>query len=317
MKSVKTSQRRKITAGKMRDTALLFSAFAILTGPAASQGESSSEESQRWVPAFAIQSHLISQQAEGSLQSSQRPPDTPGSVTSDDGWLVDPSIGLSFELSTPQFAEVFGRPRAFAHAGASYTIGSAVTLAQEGAPGEFVEPPVDPLQDFRPDLVQLLEAKTVTGQGTRNRAETQPLVISAGAGIAFSFDLRGRRVRLKPSLEYIREDIEGSGEMRNAAGTRSSVGGVVVVPFEYTVLSSSQKKTLHGLGGGLEIEMDATRAGDFLLSIFASGQVYSRLGDRSLAFTRSDGTHTASWSVEMDRVLYRGGVGLRFRYLPE
>ena len=46
MKSVKTSQRCKITAGKMRDTALLFSAFAILTGPAASQGESSGEESE-------------------------------------------------------------------------------------------------------------------------------------------------------------------------------------------------------------------------------------------------------------------------------
>ena len=271
MKSVKTSQRCKITAGKMRDTALLFSAFAILTGPAASQGESSGEESQRWVPAFAIQSHLISQRAKGSLESSQRPPDAPGSVTSDDGWLVDPSIGLSFELSTPQFAEVFGRPRAFAHAGASYAIGSTLTLAQEGAPGEFVEPPIDPT---RPDLVQRITAEAVAGQGTRNRAEIQPLVISAGAGVAFSFDLRGRRVRLKPSLEYIREDIEGSGEMRNAAGIRSSVGGVVVVPFEYTVLSSSQKKTLHGLGGGLEIEMDATRAGAFLISIFAGGQVY-------------------------------------------
>jgi len=317
MKSVKTSRRCKVDAGKMRGAALLFCAFSILTGAATSRAESSSEESQRWVPAFAIQSHLISQRAKGSLESSQRPPDAPGSVTSDDGWLVDPSIGLSFELSTPQFAEVFGRPRAFAHAGASYAIGSTLTLAQEGAPGEFVEPPIDPLDPTRPDLVQRITAEAVAGQGTRNRAEIQPLVISAGAGVAFSFDLRGRQVRLKPSLEYIREDIEGSGEMRNAAGIRSSVGGVVVVPFEYTVLSSSQKKTLHGLGGGLEIEMDATRAGAFLISIFAGGQVYSRLGDRSLEFSSSDGTHTASWSVEMDRTLYRGGVGLRFRYLPE
>ena len=157
----------------------------------------------------------------------------------------------------------------------------------------------------------------MVGQGTRTSAETQPLAISAGAGVAFSFDIGERRVRLKPSFEYVREQIEGTGEMRNVSGTRESVDGVVQVPFDKTLLFGSRKKTLHGLGGGLEIEMDAAKVGAFDLSIFAGAQVYRLLGDRSFEFASSEGTNTTSWSVTVDRLLYQAGVGLRFRYLPK
>ena len=49
------------------------------------------------------------------------------------------------------------------------------------------------------------------GIGSETTAEVQPMVIAAGAGIAFSFDLFGRRVRIKPSAEYLREEIDFTG----------------------------------------------------------------------------------------------------------
>jgi len=111
--------------------------------------------------------------------------------------------------------------------------------------------------------------------------------------------------------------VEGMGLMQNVSGQRISVDGVVVTPFDYTILSGKKKKTLHGLGGGLEIEMDAARAGPIALSIFADTQLYSLLGNRSLEFSSSEGVNSTDWSVTVDRLMYRAGVGLRFRYLPE
>jgi len=303
-------QWRKIDSLTRRRGVGFGCALLVLSWSAGVRAEPSTDEIERWVPAFAIENHIVSQRAEGFLQSSQRPPDAPGSPMSGVGRLADPSMGLSFELMTPGLLNIPGRPRAFLHGGASYTFASTVPLVQEGAPGELIETPVDP------EGTQSEPPATVIGQGTRTSAEIQPLAISAGAGVAFSFDIGARRVRLKPSFEYVREQIEGSGEMLNVSGTRESLDGVVQVPFDKTRLFGSRKKTLHGLGGGLEIEMDAAQAGPFDLSIFAGARVYGLLGDRSFEFASREGDNTTSWSVTADRLLYQAGVGLRFRYLP-
>lgn len=309
--------RRPFASRAQRVALVLYLAIACLPWPTASRGDSPKQSFERWVPSFAIRSDIISQLSDGTVQSNLRPPDDPGSVTSGDERLVDPSIGLSIELQTPSLADVLGQPSAFVHAGASYFVGSRVTVAQEGAPGEFIEPPVDPLDPSRPNLEQQVSAQAVSGQGSRVSAELQPLVVSAGAGIALTFRIWERQIRLKPSFEYIREEIEASGTMRNAAGVRRSVGGVVETPFDYTVLSGSKKKEMHGIGGGLSVELDAARIGALQLSIFADAQVYSLLGGRKVEFSREEGGNSANWSVTLDRTLYRGGVGLRFRYLPE
>ena len=292
--------------------------MAILLWPPSSWGDSSDVELDRWLPSLAIRSYIISQSTEGSLLSNQRPQDAPGSPLSGDGRLADPGMGVAIEVMTPALVRLPGSPRAFLHGGASYTFASKLTLVQEGAPGELVETPVDPFDPANPSpQTQSEPPQTVIGQGTRTSAETGPLSISAGAGIAFSFDIAGRRVRLKPSFEYFREEVEGTGLMQNVSGQRISVDGVVVTPFDYTILSGKKKKTLHGLGGGLEIEMDAARAGPIALSIFADTQFYSLLGNRSLEFSSTDGVNSTDWSVTVDRLMYRAGVGLRFRYLPE
>ena len=86
-------------------------------------------------------------------------------------------------------------------------------------------------------------------------------------------------------------------------------------------MQGSGKKTYHGIGPGLEVELDTARAGPFMLTIFLSGQAYKILGDRVVSFTGSFSDvyrdETADWRFEKAAWSYRAGVGLRFRWLPE
>ena len=78
--------------------------------------------------------------------------------------------------------------------------------------------------------------------------------------------------------------------------------------------------TQDGLGPGLELEIDAGRMGHMGFSVFIGGQAYRLLGSRDTRFTGSftdaTSTETATFSVEIDPWLVRGGVGLRVRWLP-
>ena len=63
--------------------------------------------------------------------------------------------------------------------------------------------------------------------------------------------------------------------------------------------------------------MDTVRLGPFVLAVFANGQAYRLLDDRNIDLSApTDGTNTAEWDVKLDREIYRGSVGLRFRYFP-
>jgi hypothetical protein len=58
-----------------------------------------------------------------------------------------------------------------------------------------------------------------------------------------------------------------------------------------------------------------------MLTVFLSAQAYALLGDRKVNFSDSQtdafGTESASWRFEPDEWLYRGAVGIRFRWLPK
>ena len=60
------------------------------------------------------------------------------------------------------------------------------------------------------------------------------------------------------------------------------------------------------------------RMGPFLLSIYAAGRGYHFLGDLddTLTATNEFG-ETATWTFEKESWAWRGGVGLRFRLIPE
>jgi predicted alpha/beta hydrolase len=92
---------------------------------------------------------------------------------------------------------------------------------------------------------------------------------------------------------------------------------VLVEDFQFISLTRSQTKTLHGLGGGLEIETEMARNRFGRLALTFGAHVYHVLGDRRFDFTASDGEHTARWKATLDPLVYRFGVGFRFRFLPD
>lgn len=336
------------------------------------------DETQRWVPAFALFSGVFGQQAEGSVQSgtvsfqrTSRPirnvpgvtcPPAPTPLPT--GWqcpplprepaplvttpvtnlirpsaadhdlFVTPFVGLSIEMMTPGFQEVPGRPRLFLHHDASLAFSATRYLAKQGVPGPFVFP--DPVP---PGTAE----GQVDGQGSATQGEVKTLTVSAGVGPAFTIDVWERRLRIKPSFEYFREEIEVTGVVRRVLQTDSgrqvinnnqvvfpTIPDYPVVPtgFFPLVVQGSETKTFHGIGPGLEVELDTARAGPFMLSVFTAGQAYRMLGDRDIeidasttltdpAFTPNPQTVTAQFDFHKHAWTYRGGVGLRFRWLPE
>jgi hypothetical protein len=312
--------------------------------PEAAGGErKEKDETQRWVPAFSIYSGVLLQNAEGAVFSggiegpcairdtnfdtlhcerqirptippvgrNEEPPPIEFVTTTGDDLMVAPFVAGSLELMTPGLTSVPGRPRLFVHADAAASFSFTRDLAKESFAGEFE---VAPNVDFPNE-------QTILGQGSTLTAEVKPLLISAGTGVAFTVDAWDRRLRIKPSVEYLREEIEVTGVVK-----RQVYDGSVEVPttedfpdgFRAIELSGSKKDVFHGLGPGLEIEADAGRAGPLVLAVYVAGQAYAFLGDLEMEFSdTNEFDETATWRFEKERWGYRAGVGLRFRWVPE
>jgi hypothetical protein len=306
------------------------------------------DETERWVPSFSVYSGVLVQSADGQLVSSrilgecadpppgQIPPDPahcqqqirptappsdvplPSVTISGDDLMVTPFVGGSLELMTPGLTSLPGRPRLFVHGDAAASFSATRDLAKEGVPDAFAV-----AEDLRDE--DFLKESTILGQGSTTSAELRPLVISAGAGVAFTLEAWERRIRIKPSVEYLREEIEVKGVVHRAVQTRyvpaPKAGDFLPDDpdgFRLIKLSGSHKQAFHGVGPGLEIELDTRRAGPFMLAVYASGNAYAFLGDRDVEFSdANEFEETATWRFEKNEWALRGFVGLRFRWVPE
>jgi hypothetical protein len=340
------------------------------------------DETQRWVPAIALQSTALGQKAEGSVDSSStityeylvqqvgnfRNPvpwplvverslregkvnffDPPSSIFPTDlipgtpqnpgglvlpaagsNLLLTPTVGMAVELMTPGLQEVPGRPRLFLHGDASTAFSVERSFGREGVPEGAEFPPAA--------VTELASEVEVKGIGSITGAELRTLLLSGGVGVAFTLDAWERRLRIKPSVEYLRQRIDVRGRLlrafRQHTGARAQGAARPVVPavFIPTIdLEANDTLTSYGIGPGLELEMDAARAGPVVLSLFVSGQAYRMLGERDVhledsaevpvpdANSGTDATQpvSAKWDFHLHSWAYRGGLGLRFRWLPE
>jgi len=153
-------------------------------------------------------------------------------------------------------------------------------------------------------------------------------------------------------VEYMREETRVTGNVLVAQTVRVGRAATPPVPpnpalpainstFRFIEIQGQESKWFNGVGPGLEIEMDAARAGPFMMTLYLSGQAYHWIGDRTvtidpgelsvsysgpgLAFPPPIGfdpatvpnNETADWGYKRNRWGYRGGVGIRFRWQPE
>jgi len=270
--------------------------------------EGRTPEERRWVPGVSFFSMGLPEDRSALAMS--------GSLGREKGESVGfPwSVGGSLELATPVLADVPGRPRLYVHGDVGYAFDVDDPVLSSGDPGE------PPRVTGNPQTVQGIE-----NVGQSIRVEAVPLVLSGGVGAVMQFDVWDRTYRLRPSLEWIfrRDEIEsilGAGE--------NVVGGSQCGPCQTLFLRSQTEKGFHSLGPGIELEVDAARAGDFLVAFFASGRVFRILGDRKAeltttgTFERTDGqpsTTADSFRIRYEREPwhYRFGVGVRLMWSPE
>jgi hypothetical protein len=312
-------------------------ALLALAASAPARAEQGSEdELLRWVPALAFSFDNLGHKASGAIQTNnvQGPPLTDGGclvtvlgTPSRNGTLcpdspfpvtnpssstdtdIVPIVNASLELSTPRLFRALFSPRLFVHGDAAISFAFERNLAGERKPGPFF---TDPLQPTDFDIAE----GSVGGQGSRAKLQLRPFVIGAGGGIAFTMSLFGRTLRLKPSFEYLREEFDLIASVHRAVKQRSPT--ISFGDFRLIDLHTSSTETLHGLGGGLELELDASRFGPLGMSIFILGRGYRYTGNLNHTFYQANQYGEAAvWRFELDPWSWRAGVGVRFRWLPE
>jgi hypothetical protein len=280
----------------------------------AESGGSSHRESnaESWLPAVGFLLAVDSQEGVGSASSSAR------ISIEEDGTILTPLVGLEAELMTPSLFSSLGSPRLFVRGGATRAFDVERTIVQEGSVGEITIPVIDPDGDGNPD--QRTPIAAVGGQGTLLRTQVQPWGFMAAAGLAFELPFLGdgaRMVRIKPSIEYRREQLRVTAFL----GGAESIDLSELCPCRSVNLEATSKRTLHAIGPGLEVEMDTGHIRSSSVTIYGAFRAYRVIDGRSINVDRvgefDDGTPVSlGGRFRRDRWSYRFGVGLRLRWNP-
>ena len=288
--------------------------ISILTTLAQASWGQETDELDYWIPSFGVYMGALQQNVDGIAQSTVRPPADPNNDPPDDptipgtpitgsSTVLDPDVGLELELMSPGAKFLPGSPRLFVRGRVANIFGVEYKTVEEKSPGNLVFP----------DNIDI-EATAVSGQGTRGTYESDALSFGASAGVAFTTEWMGRRLRWKPSFEYMRHSVTAKGALKHLC--TSATPGCLVSDREFLLLKREENRRLDSIGGGLELEMDTLRAGPFVISVFLNGQVYRLLSDPDIEMSASLDGDSVIWSFEIDRTLYRGTIGARFRLVP-
>jgi len=300
--------------------------FLFVAFPASTVAETvaESDERDRWVPALSIHSGALFEDSSATSTTGPvlgpRIPNSPQPIrprASSTKLLITPLVGGGFELMSPRVAKVAFAPRFFAHGGVTGAFGPERDVAKERTIARL---------NIDPELDVLLPESAVQGQGSVVRVTVEQLLVRAGLGVALPFELQGRSFRLRASAEYLREEIRVEGHVRRAVclvvptspGTCGARNPDALDDFRQVDLRRTRNEFYHGIGPGLELEMDAGRMGAVLTSVAIGAQAYRFFGDREISFSAiNQFGETADFRYEKDAWAYQAGVGFRLRWAPE
>jgi hypothetical protein len=333
--------------------ALLVAPVRAQDEPASSDGEPTTSTSEpatrskqvgadRWVPSLAAVSGITYQKWEGdvaspcsgctNLPSSPIPNGVARPAAEGDDNDVTPIVGGQLELMTPELPIPLS-PRFFAGGGLFAAFGTERKVANEGNVGTIESPLPQPF-----DTTPITEDQMI-GQGAVTNAEiVDDWLYEAHAGVAFPFEFLGRQFRLKPSVGWVRYEIDVNGkvsdaECRDTGNSLRPNNCNVLTPAPLTgvlrtiELKSEDSGSFDGVGGGLDIDMDVFHIGPFSSSLFIGAHAYKILGEREIELgdsaTFADtgvpglaaATYASSHSLEIDPVFYRMAVGFRMSWV--
>jgi hypothetical protein len=258
---------------------------------------------------------------------------------------VSPYVGGVLQVMSPTLDLFPGRPRVFATGEAMALFAPDRDIATEGNPSQVGYP-----TGLNPDNRALAATPALTGRGSKTTASVQTLGLSASLGLAFPFDIFGRRLWLKPSAGWYRYKVDVEGVVVGGFKKRcpTSIAQPECGPFRpernfrEIQLGASDTLTLNGVGPGIEFELETGRFGPIGSSLYLGGYAYRVLGNRSVqlsdsvlyvptpapdtpvldavgsegfAITSEPDIYGATWSYEARPWIYRTGIGFRFHWV--
>jgi outer membrane protein W len=317
---------------------VIFPGVSLSSDEADSKRRPKQAGEDRWVPSLAITAGVSIQRQYGTANSvlfeDMTPPPVPlGGFHVGDDTAVSPFVGVDLQLMTPALP-VPTRPRLFVSAEILPTFASARDLALDGDPGcvRGPEPDAPCARDEDGSRRTPFGEDAANGEGTRTRAQINPLVYGAALGASFPLQISDRPIRIKPSVAFMSYRVDAAGVVVDAACDPSSactdwtfLAGFPPIPgfLRETTLTASRSQRYYAVGPGLDIEMDAGQYGSLGAALFIGGRAYAVLGDRTMSFGTEEtyddqlgmDRAVAQFNVEVDPWMFRAHVGLRLQWL--
>ena len=222
----------------------------------------------RWIPSLSIQTGIAVNKREGEVSSIERGFQD-GRTTQIFG-----TFGSSLQLETPRLSFIPSQPRFFARADIIYSADDKESLVSEGVPEDSIVKLGDGYN------LEAGPVEQVVGRGSALRPQVEPLVLGGGLGLSFQTDVLGRKLRIKPSIEWMFQRDEISLEFSDVEGNGNDPDRCQP-ECRAVSISAQDTKGYHSLGPGLELDYDTGRAGDFRVSIFSRFSALAILGDRN------------------------------------
>ena len=300
----------RATLPGMDRTPLLFLIVILLAMPPLTAA--ADDATSRWVPGLAVTGGVRSIDRKASVSSVR------GDVDSESRALFG-FLGADLQLATPAFEAGPVPIRIFVRGGVATSFDGEEEIANEGAPGSVVIPIRDINRDGIPDGDTPIGA--IEGIGSATAAQSEAAIWTAGLGLDLGIPIFDRVLHVKPSVEWILQS-DRARALFGFAEEFPIVGRELECPCRTISAIAQESQTYHGLGPGLELELEASRLGDLLLTVFASGQAYYNF-DREIEIratgTSDDGSRTETLLsiYERDRFDYRAAWGFRVHWLPE
>jgi hypothetical protein len=287
----------------------------------ASEDEEFSEP--RWIPSIDVGFEAYSYDVDTTIINLNDP--TSWSQTQKGG-TDQIMLRIGGELMGPMFEDLPGRPRLFVQGGVGIRTFTDDEVFELGNPDVESEPEAGIVKYLSQGAGNNDYPADFDGQGIRLDADLQDPSWYAGLGIAFSVPIStGLLFYIKPSVQYSAEDIDFEGKLTTVEETSPldtvdpdpcGAGGVDP-PCERTFVihrsSASFSTTDHSIGPGLEVAMAFMSPRPIRISLFAQIRALWLVSDKTNSVTDSAGV--ASYSVERDDLVVKGGAGIRFSWV--
>jgi hypothetical protein len=274
-----------------------------------------------WVPSINLGFDTFAFDTRASVENHRNAPAHEGTQSYSSTELLFQS---GAELMSPSLA-LPGRPRLFVQGGAQLGTFSSDDIFRTGDLGSDPENPEADIFFFQtrrsidirefgcnkvaPPTCLTAEEGEFKGQGSRIDAEFQSPSWYAAVGVAFDIPVSDAvLLQVKPSAAWNVETIDLSGQLTTVVETDP-----IREKFKVWRGTASETRTDHSVGFGLELGLFLFRSvRPVTTSLYIDARFLWLLGDPTTTFSDPD---DATFTMEREEFMIRGGAGLRFSWL--